>query len=114
MKKGVVIVNTSRGGIIETEALVEALKNRIVSGAGLDVLEAEIYMGKELDLLRNENASDEDVDTVLHNQYLIEHPNVIITPHNAFNTQEAIERIFDMTVENVKSFGEGKTINKIS
>jgi len=50
---------------------------------------------------------------VLHNQYLIDHPNVIITPHNAFNTQEAIERIFDVTVENIKSFGEGEVVNEV-
>lgn len=113
MKEGVVIINTSRGGVIETEALVYALKNGIVAGAGLDVLESEIYMGKELDLLRNENATEEDLDTVLHNQYLIEHPNVIITPHNAFNTQEAIERIFDTTIESIKSFKKGELINEV-
>ena len=113
MKEGVVIVNTSRGGVMETSALVEALKSGRVSGAGLDVLESEIYMGKELDLLRNENSTEEDIDTVLHNQYLIENSNVIITPHNAFNTQEAIERIFDTTVKNVESFGEGEIINEI-
>ena len=114
MKEGVVIVNTSRGGVMETEALVEALKNGRVLGAGLDVLESEIYMGKELDLLKDENSSEEDVDTVLHNQYLIEHPNVVITPHNAFNTQEAIERIFDTTIENVKSFYKNNIINKVN
>ncbi|MBU1046379.1 hydroxyacid dehydrogenase [Patescibacteria group bacterium] len=113
MKDGVVIINTSRGGVIETESLVEALKEGKVASAGLDVLEAEIYMGKELDLLRNEKASEEDVDTVLNNQYLIENPNVIITPHNAFNTQEAIERIFDVTIENIQSFGKGEIVNKV-
>jgi len=113
MKEGAVIINTSRGGVMETYALVDALKSGRVLGAGLDVLESEIYMGKTLDLLRDENVREEDLDTVLHNQYLIEHPNVIITPHNAFNTQEAIERIFDVTIENVKSFREGKTINEV-
>ncbi|MBU4536709.1 hydroxyacid dehydrogenase [Patescibacteria group bacterium] len=113
MKDGVVIINTSRGGVMETQALVEALKEGKVSSAGLDVLEAEIYMGNELDLLRNEKASDEDVDTVLNNQYLIENPNVIITPHNAFNTQEAVERIFDVTIENIQSFGKGEAQNTV-
>ncbi|MCK5285868.1 MAG: hydroxyacid dehydrogenase [Candidatus Pacebacteria bacterium] len=113
MKKGVVLINTSRGGVMETQALVEALKDGTVAGAGLDVLEAEIYMGKELDLLRNEDSKEEDIDTVLNNEYLIENPNVIITPHNAFNTQEAIERIFDTTVTNIKSFSQGELINKI-
>ena len=113
MKKGVVIINTSRGGVIDTEALVEALKDGIVQGAGLDVLEAEIYMGNELDLLKDENSRDEDVNTVLNNQYLIENPNVIITPHNAFNTKEAIERIFDVTFENLVSFKNGEPINLV-
>jgi len=113
MKNGVVLINTSRGGVIETGALVKALQDGIVAGAGLDVLEAEIYMGNELSLLQEENSSDEDVETVLHNQYLIEHPDVIITPHNAFNTQEAIERIFDVTVKNVQEFGKGKVINEV-
>jgi len=113
MKKGVVIINTSRGGVIETGALVKALQSGKVSGAGLDVLEAEIYMGKELDLLRLEDSSEEDVETVLHNQYLIEHSNVIITPHNAFNTQEALERIFDATVENIRGFAKGDILNEV-
>lgn len=113
MKKGVVLINTSRGAIIETSALVEALQNGIVKGAGLDVLEAEIYMGNELDLLRDEKSKEEDVDTVLKNQYLIENPNVIITPHNAFNTQEAIERIFDVSLENLKAYQKGELINLV-
>lgn len=114
MKKGVVLINTSRGGVIETGALVKALQTGKVSGAGLDVLEAEIYMGKELDLLRLEDSSEEDIDTVLHNQYLIEHSNVIITPHNAFNTQEALERIFDVTGENIQSFAKGEVKNEVN
>ena len=113
MKERMVLINTSRGGVIETEALVEALKNDIVQSAGLDVLEAEVYMGKELDLLRNENSTEEDVDTVLNNQYLIENPNVIITPHNAFNTQEALERIFDTTIENIQSFKREEVNNRV-
>jgi D-lactate dehydrogenase len=71
-------------------------------------------MGNELSLLQEENSDSEDVDTVLHNQYLIDHPNVIITPHNAFNTQEAIERIFDVTAENIKSFERGNVVNKVN
>jgi len=113
MKEGVVVINTSRGGVIETSALVKALQDGIVAGAGLDVLESEIYMGNELGLLQEENSSDDDVDTVLHNQYLIEHSDVIITPHNAFNTKEAIERIFDVTVGNIKKFDKGKVENEV-
>ena len=113
MKKGVYIINTSRGGVIETGALVEALRGGIVAGAGLDVLEAEIYMGDELKLLKEKQSKAKDIETVLNNQYLIDHPNVIITPHNAFNTQEALERIFRTTAKNIKYFAEGEVKNKV-
>ncbi len=112
-KKGAYIINTSRGGVLETEALADALKDGTIAGAGLDVLEAEIYMGNELELLKEELSEPKDVDTVLNNQYLIDHPNVIITPHNAFNTKEAVERIFDTTAENIKYFAEGKMKNGV-
>ena len=57
IKKGAVLINTSRGGIIETEALIDVLQKEILIGAGLDVLEAEIYMGNELKLLQEKNIS---------------------------------------------------------
>lgn len=113
MKKGAYIINTSRGGALETEALVGALKDGIIAGAGLDVLEAEIYMGNELALLKEKRSDAEMVETVLNNHYLIDNPNVIITPHNAFNTKEAIERIFDTTVENIKYFANGEVKNGV-
>ncbi|MCK4386958.1 MAG: hydroxyacid dehydrogenase [Candidatus Pacebacteria bacterium] len=113
MKKGVYIINTSRGGVIETETLVKALRDGVVAGAGLDVLEAEIYMGDELKLLKEKQSKAKDIETVLNNQYLIDHPNVIITPHNAFNTQEALERIFRTTAKNIKYFAEGEVKNKV-
>lgn len=51
---------------------------------------------------------------VLSNQYLIDHPRVLITPHNAFNTKEAIERILSVTTENVKAFAGGTPQNVIN
>ncbi len=117
IKKGAIIINTSRGGVIETSALTKALQEGILSGAGLDVLEAEIYMGNQIGLLDDKSISDnkiDDMETILHNQYLIDNPNVIITPHNAFNTKEAIIRIFDTTIENIRAFEKGKVINEIN
>lgn len=114
MKRGVYLINTSRGGVVETEALVEALKNETIAGAGLDVLEAEIYMGNNPKLLEKARADAESADTILNNQYLIDNPNVIVTPHNAFNTKEAIERIFDVTAENIQSFADGEIKNKVN
>ena len=51
--------------------------------------------------------------TVLENHILLEMPNVIVTPHNAFNTQEAMERILDTTIKNIKGFKKGRKINVI-
>ncbi len=104
IKKGAYLINTARGEVVETEALVEALEKGIFAGAGLDVLEEESFMGNEVDLLSEEHPNPEALKTILANQYLIDHPNVIIAPHNAFNTEEAIERIFLTTVENMKAF----------
>ena len=113
IKKGAYLINTSRGEVVETEALVVALEKGILAGAGLDVLEEESFMGHEVDLLSEDHPNPEALKTVLQNQYLIDHPQVIITPHNAFNTTEAIERIFETTVKNIKAFESGKVINVV-
>ena len=111
LKKGVHIINTARGAVIETDALVEGLKRGIVAGAALDVLEEEDYVGDELQLLAAEHPNASRLKTTLENHYLILHPRVIVTPHIAFNTQEAITRILDTTVENIKSFAAGRVQN---
>lgn len=103
MKKGAIIINTARGGLIETEALVEGLNKRVISGAGLDVLEEECVIKEEKQLLSRNFAKECDLRTVLQNHMLEQMPNVIITPHNAFNSSEALLRILDTTVQNLKS-----------
>ncbi|MBI4092680.1 MAG: hydroxyacid dehydrogenase [Candidatus Kerfeldbacteria bacterium] len=113
MKKGVVIINTSRGGLIDTKALVKALKNGTVAAAGLDVLEEECEITEERELLTDAFKKKCDLETVLANHILLEQPNVIITPHNAFNSKEALERILTTTVENIKAFQAGKPINLV-
>ena len=105
------MVNTSRGEVVETEALVEALEKEILAGAGLDVLEEESFMGHEVDLLSEEHPNPEALKTVLQNQYLIDHPQVIITPHNAFNSREALQRILDTTIENIVKWHNKKKLN---
>jgi len=113
IKKGAYLINTSRGEVVETSALVDALEKGVLAGAGLDVLEEEGFTGNEVDLLLEDHPSSEALQTVLSNQYLIDHPNVLITPHNAFNTNEAVERILNTTVENIKVFEKGKQQNII-
>jgi len=106
IKKGALFINTSRGAVVETEALVKAFNEGILGGAGLDVLEEEGVVQDEKSLLLYGHPEEHNLKTVLANHVLIDMPNVIITPHNAFNTQEALQRILDTDIENIKSFIE--------
>lgn len=98
VKQGAILVNTARGAIVETAAMVSALKSGQLGGAGLDVLEEEAGM-KAGDM-----AADAD---------LIAMPNVIVTPHNAFNTKEAFLRILDTTIDNIVAFVNGAPTNVV-
>ena len=111
IKKGAYLINTARGGIIETAALVKALGQGILAGAGLDVLEEECFIKEEPQLLSKSFPEKCDLKTMLQNHVLIDQENVIITPHNAFNSKEALERILDTTVLNIQSFIKDKPIN---
>jgi D-lactate dehydrogenase len=112
IKRGALIVNTSRGGLIETEALIQALDEGIISGAGLDVFEGEEYILEEGCRL-NKNYSEDVKKLVKNNCSLLHRENVVITPHNAFNSREAVERIFQTTVKNITAFAEGKPVNLV-
>lgn len=113
-KKGSYLINTARGPIVETAAIVKGLQENILAGAGLDVLEEEGELEHEVLLLLEEHPQADTLKTVLANHYLIEHPHVIVTPHNAFNSYEARKRILDCTIDNIKSFVAGKLKNIIS
>ena len=102
MKKGAYLVNTARGPIVETDALVKALESGILAGAGLDVLEEEREMAGG-----GTGPSGEAMKVILENHALMKMPNVLITPHNAFNTDEAVRRILDATLGNISGFANG-------
>ena len=95
MKKGVVIVNTSRGGLIDAEALLEGIKARKIGAACLDVYEeeADVFL---------EDRSGHIMDDELLSR-LISMPNVIVTSHQAFLTEEALNNIAETTVSNILS-----------
>ena len=103
MKKGVYIINTARGAIIDTNALLEGLKSEIVAGAGLDVLEGEHELTNEFGLLAK-NVSTDQLKLIIEDHVLIGMPNVIVTPHIAFNSREAVQEIIDTTIANIKAF----------
>lgn len=111
VKRGVYLLNTSRGGVVETGALIKALNEGILAGAGLDVLEEECSVKEERELLTKGFSEKCDVKTLLQNHMLMEQDNVIITPHNAFNSKEALNRILETTAENIKAFAKGEPID---
>lgn len=111
IKHGAYLVNTARGGIVETDALVYALEKGILAGVGLDVLEEEGEIKDEMKFLK-ESPPSESIKTALENHILMRMPNVLITPHNAFNTQEALERILQTTFENIGGFISGTLVEK--
>lgn len=112
IKKGAVLINSARGGLVQTSALVRALGEGIIYAAGLDVLEEEGDMGEEENLLAQPHPKLEELKNVLSNHYLIDHPRVIVTPHIAYNTHEAVRRILDTTIDNILSFAQGDLKNK--
>lgn len=113
MKNGACLINTARGAIVETRAIVEALAAGTLAGAALDVLEEEGDLSDELKLLGGPHPKVEELATILANNYLIKHPRVIVTPHVAFNTNEAIRRILDATIGNIKAFAQGLPTNVV-
>jgi D-lactate dehydrogenase len=113
MKKGVFIVNTSRGPLMETEALIEGLSSGKIAGAGLDVLEGECFIKEEKQLLSKNFSQECDLKTVLQDHMLLKNPNVIVTPHNAFNSWEALHRILDTAMQNIESFLKKKPENVV-
>ena len=112
-KKGSYLINTARGGLIDTEAIFLGLDQGILEGVGLDVLEEEDELHEEISILTKASQQNINLKTLIYDHILIRHPKVIVTPHNAFNSQEALERIIKVTIENIQSFIDGKVINAV-
>ena len=103
MKKGVVIINTSRGGLIDSKALLEGLKEKKIGAVGLDVYEEEanlFYKDNSLKIVNDDTLS-----------LLLQLPNVIITSHQAYLTHEALSNIAETTVKNLDEYFSGAFIN---
>jgi len=111
IKKGAILINTARGGVIETEALIEALDKKILAGAGLDVLKGENLVMEEKQLAFDKKTAEEML-ALAKDHILFSRDNVIFTPHIAFYSEEAIRRIMEVTADNIKSF-IGKNIKNI-
>lgn len=113
MKKGVIIINTARGGIIDTDALFEGLKSGKIGGAGLDVIEGEDEIREEKELLHRKDLRKR-WKLLWEDMKILKMENVIFTPHNAFNSKEALIRILDTTIENIQCLINGYCKNKVN
>lgn len=103
MKPGVVLINTARGPLIDTTAVLRYLENGKLKGLGLDVCENEPILREEKQILSKE-FNKEELLGLLEEKMLLNYKNVVITPHNAFNSREALELILSTTVSNVEGF----------
>jgi D-lactate dehydrogenase len=127
-RPGVLLINTARGGLIESGALIEALDAGQVAGVGLDVLEDErVFRGGATQILSEKIAErvrssagaiiretsaqrvSEFSKLVAHHR-LLNRPEVVLTPHVAFNSHEAMERLNGITVENINAYLKGRTL----
>jgi D-lactate dehydrogenase len=114
-KDGVIIVNTARGSLIDTPALIQALDSGKVRGAGLDVLEGEEYLQLQPELhLLGTTTLDTAAKQVLAIDILHKMPNVLLTHHNAFNSHEALGRIRDTTITNLEAWKSGAPQNIVT
>lgn len=114
MKDGVVLINTARGQLINTRALIQALRSGKVAAAGLDVLPDEPLIREEAELICSIFCEKQDLRDLVANHVLLHMPNVIVTPHSAFNTREAVDRIVETTVANIGAFLERHPQNVVA
>ena len=112
-KKGAILINTARGALIETQAILEGLEKGILSGAGLDVLEEENALKEEREFLSSEHLRKGDIQTELLDHILLTRDDVIVTPHNAFNSKEALRELLETSIGNIKSYVSGAQINTV-
>ena len=107
MKKGVIFINTARGGIVNTKDLIEAIENKTIGAAGLDVYEKE----KPIFFL-------DHTDTPINDDLFLKlrsHPNVMITGHQGFLTNEALKGIAHTTIANLNAWDNtGNSVNEVN
>lgn len=115
MKKGVILINTARGELVENRALIRGVKSGRIAGAGLDTIEGEkLLLQKEMiGALDHESTSPTTYEHAAEVHTMLQIPGIVMTQHAAFNTEEAIARINDTTVQNITRFWYGEVPNRV-
>ena len=101
LKPGVLLINTSRGGLVDTKALLKGLQTGVIGGAGMDVYENESEY-----FFQDWSAKHLKDEVLMH---LLGNNNVVLTAHQAFFTQEAVTQIVQTTLDNLRDFSTGQT-----
>ncbi len=112
-KSDAILINTARGELVETDALISGLDQGILAGVGLDVLEGELLVREEKELL-GDHAEKEELQTLAKDHALLTRDNVVYTPHIAFYSREALERILMTTIDNIECFAIGHCKNIVT
>jgi D-lactate dehydrogenase len=115
MKPTAILINTARGPLIDTRALADALASGRIAAAGLDVVEGEamLELEQELHLLQS-NVTKLDMSRAVYLKMLSRMDNVLITAHNAYNSEEALQRIREGSLENIQAFLSGSPVNVVT
>lgn len=115
MKPGAILINTARGELVENRALIMALQNGRLAGAGLDTVEGEKFLDRNhlVSAIIDNSTAPTSYEHATENYALLHMPNVIVTEHSAFNTAEAIQRINDTTVANIIDYWYGRVPNQV-
>lgn len=113
LKRGSILINTARGELVETDALIRGLDEGVLAGAGLDVVEGELLIREEKELL-TQKVSSAEIEALAKDHALLNRDNVVYTPHIAFYSREAMERILSTTIDNIECYTIGQCKNTVS
>ena len=115
LRRGAVLINTARGNLVDVAALVRALADGRLLAAGLDVLPEEPLIREEAQIFRTGWRRDpDDMEALLADHVLLRMPNVLITPHIGYDTEEALRRIVETTLANIEAFARGTPRNVVA
>jgi D-lactate dehydrogenase len=113
VKPGAMLINTARGELVDNDALLWALENKVLIGCGLDVIEGEELVREEKELLYEKSLNVKKMAELVKDHILLGRDEVVYTPHIAFYSEEALQRILATTIENIQCFNTGSCQNAV-